>query len=74
MSNNPYQSPPTSRQESLDQTPPKTGVRLSVIVSLLIASIVVAHLITPADPLSSLLATVPIFLLTMLAYYFGLRA
>lgn len=41
---------------------------------ILVVSLVVAMLITPADPLSMLIACVPIFGLALASYLFGVRA
>ena len=38
------------------------------------AAFLIAALVSPADPISMVLATVPIFLLALFAYWLGLRS
>ena len=69
---NPYQAPPRDAWERPPIQPPRS-MRLSMMAGLLFASLVTAGLVTPADPASQFLATIPIFVLSIGAYYIGLR-
>lgn len=59
-----------------DRREPKAGTMRHFPCLLIVAilCLVVAMLITPADPISFLFATVFIFAIALLSYYFGLRA
>lgn len=72
MAENPYKSPP-SEVVRVSLAKPARSVRLSVMATLLLASLITGRLVTPADPASTFLVTIPIFGLSMAGYYFGLR-
>ena len=72
VAENPYKAPPTDVARAR-QAKPARSVRLSVMATLLLASLITGRLVTPADPASTFLVTIPIFGLSMAGYYFGLR-
>ena len=77
MADNPYQAPPNEVREEpveIDRGPPPTReARLVVIAVLLFASMIVARYLGSDDLYSVFVGAIPIFLLGVIAYYFGLR-
>lgn len=75
MVDNPYRSPPSTNKESVssDRVTPTREARLIVLAILLFASLIIARLLHEGDLSSLFVASIPIFLLSVIAYYFGLR-
>lgn len=78
MSENPYRAPagePTkidSSDEPRASTPTREA-RLIVLAVLLVASLTISRFLHFGDLYSLFRVSIPIFLLSVLAYYFGLR-
>ncbi len=77
MTDNPYRTPPS---ESVIPAPkvhrgpaPTREARLKVLAVLLFASLITARILHSGDLYSLFIASIPIFLLSVVAYYFGLR-
>lgn len=76
MSTNPYETPPEEPVESnTGTTPSQLGFSQHIAALTIIAAVsfVVAMLVTPADPLSMIVAAVPIFVIVLSAYLLGFR-
>lgn len=73
MTGNPYQPP-------LESSPPTRAGRatragwLTPWLVILVISYLIASIVTPADPFSSLLAMIPLFTAMAISRWFGVRA
>ena len=71
MSENPYA---TDSAEPASVIVRRPVASLGALFGLLLGSWFVSSLITPADPMSTLLATVPVYGLSLCGYFLGIRA
>jgi L-asparagine transporter-like permease len=73
---NPYQATTQTQADTPDQTsPPRSRIaqHLTAVIVIGFVSLVVAMLVTPADPMSMIAAVVPIFVMALSAYWIGFR-
>ena len=73
MNDNPYEAPPSGDDREPRNVPPTREARLVVLAILLFASLMIARLVHAGNLPSIFVSSIPIFLLCVVAYYFGLR-